>query len=127
MELSKRISLYRKQLGMTQKNLADAIGAKQSHISRLERGDYMPSHDTLRHLAKALNVTVSDLMGENDIKPTHEMTEAIEIARMILGQEHQNEGSVDALKRLLASPLLKSQAGLATLNNLMDMLDKESL
>lgn len=48
MELSKRISLYRKQLGMTQKNLADAIGAKQSHISRLERGDYQPSHEGVR-------------------------------------------------------------------------------
>lgn len=126
MELGTRISLYRKQLGMTQKDLATKIGGRQGHISKIEKGLVTPSADTLRHLARALNVTVSDLMGEKDKEPTHEMTQALEIARMILAQEHQNEGAVDALQKLLASPLLKSERGLATLNNLMDMLNEES-
>ena len=43
--------------GMTQQQLAERIGTKQSSISRLESGDSEPSFDMLRRLAAALNVS----------------------------------------------------------------------
>jgi transcriptional regulator with XRE-family HTH domain len=43
--------------GLTQHELAERIGTKQSSISRLESGDAEPSFDMLRRLAAALNVS----------------------------------------------------------------------
>ena len=41
--------------GLTQEELAQKIGTKQSAISRLESGSYNPSIAFLRRVAKALN------------------------------------------------------------------------
>lgn len=40
---------------MTQKELAEIVGTRQSNISRLERGDYNPSLRFLKKIAKAIN------------------------------------------------------------------------
>ena len=39
---------------MTQQELAEKVGTKQSSISRFERGNYKPTWDFLQRLAKAL-------------------------------------------------------------------------
>jgi DNA-binding XRE family transcriptional regulator len=41
--------------GLTQKELADKIGTRQSNISRLESGEYNPSLEFLKKIAKGLN------------------------------------------------------------------------
>ncbi len=41
--------------GLTQKELADKIGTRQSNISRLESGEYNPSLEFLKKVAKGLN------------------------------------------------------------------------
>jgi transcriptional regulator with XRE-family HTH domain len=53
-----RLQIIRARLdaGLTQAQLAERIGTKQSSISRLEGGDAEPSFDMLRRLAAALNV-----------------------------------------------------------------------
>lgn len=50
-------ALIRKRLerGVTQKELAEKIGSKQSAISRLESGSYNPSVAFLRKVARALD------------------------------------------------------------------------
>ena len=46
----------RTQAGLTQRELADDIGASHTHVTRLERGDYEPSPKTREDCAEALGV-----------------------------------------------------------------------
>jgi DNA-binding XRE family transcriptional regulator len=54
-ELQREIIKLRTQKGLSQKELADIVGTKQSAISRLESGSYNPSISFLIKLAKALD------------------------------------------------------------------------
>lgn len=46
----------RKKAGLTQKDLADLMGTKQSNIARIESADYTSyTHKTLEKIAKVLN------------------------------------------------------------------------
>ena len=54
----------REAQGITQRGLAKRAGITQAALFRLESGETDPRLGTLRKLAKALNVTVADLIGE---------------------------------------------------------------
>lgn len=49
--------MRRKELGITQVELAEKVGMKQSAIARFERGDHMPKLDTVLKIAVALGLT----------------------------------------------------------------------
>ncbi|QZY55781.1 helix-turn-helix domain-containing protein [Crassaminicella profunda] len=55
-KLVREIVRYRKERNLTQKELAEIIGTKQSAISRLESGRMNPSVDFLVKVANALNM-----------------------------------------------------------------------
>lgn len=57
-ELVRMIIKKRLESGLTQKELAEKIGTKQSAISRLEKGDYNPSLSFLHRLAEALDTKI---------------------------------------------------------------------
>jgi len=48
------IIMARKERNLTQKELAELIGTKQSNISRLESGNYNPTLDFLNKIAEAV-------------------------------------------------------------------------
>jgi len=48
------IILARKEKNLTQKDLAELIGTRQSNISRLESGNYNPSLEFLQKVASAM-------------------------------------------------------------------------
>ena len=54
----------RKELGLTQQNIADIWGIKSVNVSDWERGKFMPEASKLPALAKRLNMSLSELMGE---------------------------------------------------------------
>ena len=54
-ELIRQLIRARSESKMTQKELAEKIGTKQSCISRLESGNYNPSFQFLQKVARALN------------------------------------------------------------------------
>ena len=54
-EIIRQIILARKELNITQKELAERTGIKQGNISRLEKGTYNPSLQSLKKVAKGLN------------------------------------------------------------------------
>lgn len=56
-----KIRCFREQAGLTQQELAEKSGLRQSHISRLEKGHHSPSAMTLEKIAAALGTTVSKL------------------------------------------------------------------
>lgn len=64
-ELGKKVKSRRKEIGMTQSDLADAMGyGSRSTITRLERGDYDMKRSKLVKLAKVLNTTVEYFLDE---------------------------------------------------------------
>ena len=56
-----RIRELRIQAGMEQKELADAVGVTQPHVSNWESGKRIPTTAMLPAIAKALGCTVNDL------------------------------------------------------------------
>jgi transcriptional regulator with XRE-family HTH domain len=57
-QLIREIIKYRRERNLTQKELAEIIGTKQSAISRLESGKLNPSIAFLQKVANALNVKI---------------------------------------------------------------------
>lgn len=58
-----RIRHFRKARGLTQTELAEALGTTAATVSRLETADMTVSTDWLERLAGALEVNVRDLIG----------------------------------------------------------------
>ena len=58
-KLIKQLIKARADNHMTQKQLAEKVGTRQSNIARLESGNYNPSFQFLQKVAKALNRTLS--------------------------------------------------------------------
>ncbi len=54
----------RKRRGWRQKDLADAAGVPQNHVSRIERGAISPSLATQERLAAALGVPLAELVAD---------------------------------------------------------------
>lgn len=65
--LAKRLGVRLKQLRATndlnQTDLAKKVGVTQAYIAMLEKGQQNPTLDVLQRLAKALKVTVAELVG----------------------------------------------------------------
>lgn len=68
MKLGDRLQEIRDDQGLSQLELATRVKTSQSTISQLEQGTRNPSYQMLRRLAEALNVSVSYLLGEQDLK-----------------------------------------------------------
>ena len=62
--LGKRIKIARIELDLSQKMLADAIGALQKSISRYETGTTIPSLETLEKISKTLKRPFSYFLEE---------------------------------------------------------------
>ncbi|MDR2899003.1 MAG: helix-turn-helix domain-containing protein, partial [Clostridiales bacterium] len=54
----------RKNKGLTQKELAQMIGAKDTSISNWEKNHNRPNGSTLIMLFRALDISVNDLLGD---------------------------------------------------------------
>lgn len=62
----KKIAALRKDLKMSQTDLAKQLSTSVSVISRYERDEMIPSIDVAKKLAGILNTTVGYLLGESD-------------------------------------------------------------
>ena len=67
----------RKQLGMTQAELAEKINVTDKAVSRWERGLSVPDSDMLITLADELDTSVSVLLGETVMEPMTDDLKAI--------------------------------------------------
>lgn len=63
--LGKNLKYYRLKNNMTKKALADAIGVTPMAITNYENDDRRPNMDTLKLLAKALNIRVTDFLANS--------------------------------------------------------------
>ena len=64
MDYGKHIKQLRNEAGMTQAQLAEASGIRQSTISMIETGVNTPNVKTADKIARALGVTLNDLMPD---------------------------------------------------------------
>ena len=58
------IRQFRKRTGFTQVQLSEATGIDQASISRIENGKQGVSLDYLQRMARAMGVSVADLIGD---------------------------------------------------------------
>ena len=65
MTLGEKIRQRRRELGLTQREVAGE-DVTRNLICRIERGDCLPSLDTLQKIARALSVPVAYLLSEED-------------------------------------------------------------
>jgi transcriptional regulator with XRE-family HTH domain len=65
--LGKAIRQLRQERDMTQEALAHAAGVTVSHLSTIERGHSNPTWATVKGLAAALGVTMSDIATQSDV------------------------------------------------------------
>ncbi|SCJ81660.1 transcriptional repressor DicA [Anaerotruncus sp. 2789STDY5834896] len=73
-EIGGKIRSYRKYLGMTQQDLADAAGISVMSVRRYESGDRYPNKDTVKKIAAVLKVPpkaiVGDAVSDGDARAT---------------------------------------------------------
>ena len=62
----KGLAALRLRLGMSQQELADAVGTSQPRLSTWEHGSERPGFDSLRKLRAALQVSYDELMDALD-------------------------------------------------------------
>ena len=62
MSFGQRLSVKRKQKGLSQEDLASLIGTRKNMISRYERDEISPSIDVAAKLANSLDASLDDLV-----------------------------------------------------------------
>lgn len=58
-----RIAELRKQLSLSQEELAERCGFHRTYIGSIERGEKSPTLNTIEKFAKGLSVTIPDLLS----------------------------------------------------------------
>lgn len=77
--IANNLALFRKLNGLTQTELADAIGYSNKSISKWERAEGLPDITILLNLSEIYGITVSELIGQTPkSKETNEKLKAIE-------------------------------------------------
>lgn len=67
-EMGKRIAFFRKEKGITQKELADLLHISYQAVSKWESGKSLPTVEMLYEISNLLHVTVDMLLNENEWK-----------------------------------------------------------
>lgn len=62
----KAVRKYRHQLTISQEDLAFRAGVHRTYVSQIERGIKSPSIKVVLVLAKALGISMRDLIGESE-------------------------------------------------------------
>jgi len=71
MKINEQIAALRKKKGITQENLAQALGVTNQSVSKWESGQCCPDIQLLPELAKYFEVSIDELMGEKSRKTDH--------------------------------------------------------
>lgn len=97
MTLGENIQKYRKEAGITQKQLAENIGVATGTIQQYELNKREPKQETIKKIAKELKVSISALYGFDLEKIMKSIEKANQEARQI-------EEAVSIIKELEADP-----------------------
>lgn len=67
MEFNEKLQELRKQKGMTQEELAQALWVSRTAVSKWESGRGYPSIDSLKQIAKFFSMTIDELLSGDEI------------------------------------------------------------
>lgn len=105
MAFAKRLAAARKGRGLTQEGLAELAGLTKLQIHRYERGTSQPSLEALKKLAKALSLTIDELVFEDgERQPDQELMLLFEGVSRLTPEEKR------LIKELIEGVLLKHDA-----------------
>lgn len=62
-QMGKRIETLRKKLNLSRQQLAERADVSREYIRKLEGGGYDPTVGTLQRIAKALGVSLTELLA----------------------------------------------------------------
>lgn len=86
---SERLKLLRKDKGVTQKMVADAIGVTERGIRRYEAGDVTPAFDVIAALAEYFKVSTDYVIGVTDA-PNSAETDLLDVFRKLNADDRKN-------------------------------------
>lgn len=66
MEVAESLKRFRKERGLTQRQVAESVGMRESVYQRYEWGMHEPAYKQLRKLADAYNVSIDYLVGRSN-------------------------------------------------------------
>ena len=75
--MTNKIRECRKRKGLSQEELANKIGVKRAVVSKYEIGKISPRIDTVQNIARTLNVSIDELLGETMYVDTVENISAL--------------------------------------------------
>lgn len=105
MSFTSRLIALRKQRGLSQQAMADAIGIHANSWKKYETGQAQPSIDVLKKIAVALHVSTDFLLfDEHERGPGDDLTLEFEAVREFSAEEKQ------IVRELLEGLILKHQA-----------------
>lgn len=81
-----RLRLTRKRRGLTKTRLAEAVGVQPRTISAYENGEFPPSDETLRELARTLHFPAGFFFGKDMDVPSPETASFRSMSRMSAGR-----------------------------------------
>ena len=67
MEFNEKLQNLRKQKGLTQEELAEALYVSRTAISKWESGRGYPSIDSLKEIAKFFSLTIDELLSSDEV------------------------------------------------------------
>lgn len=105
MTIATRIAGIRKQKGLTQQALADAIGLHVTQVKRYESGSSQPSLEALKKIAKTFRVTTDSLVfDEKELEP------GTDLAMQFQAITHMPKQQQEVIKQLLEGMIIKYEA-----------------
>lgn len=82
----KYIAEKRKQLGMTQKQLAEQVGITDKAVSKWERGKSIPDSAVMEELCEVLHISMNEFFSGEDIQEENYSDKAEENIRVLIEQ-----------------------------------------
>ena len=87
MSLPERLIALRKERGLTQQQMAEAIGIHVNSLKKYESGQAQPSLDVLKKIALALHVSSDFLLFEHERGPSNELALQFEAVSQLPPEE----------------------------------------
>lgn len=124
MSTSENIKRIRKEKGFTQKELGELCGMYESQIRKYELGKANPKKETLEKIAKALDVSIVELLPYENYYQSKEMIESQEVQKYLI---NELENTIDKKNLRHIVNVLESMGYTMTLNDDSFSLEKKDV
>lgn len=83
MSLGSNVIKFRKQKGLVDTQLSKKSNITSGYMSEIENNKKIPTVETMQKIAKALNVTVSELLGETNEEISSELKTLLDFPKQL--------------------------------------------